>query len=98
MRPAARAVKEGKLRNEPVYFGGADNAEPTEEQVVDPPPCGYKLSKGQLSHVKKILPLLGIRTSGSYVSMAQVAEPLIPLLLDERGTRHSVTAKPLDKC
>jgi hypothetical protein len=94
----ARAIKEGKLRNEPVYFGGADNAEPTQEQIVDPPPCGYKLSKAQLSQLKKTLPLLGIRASKSYVSMAQVAEPLIPLLLDERGTRHSVTATPVGKC
>jgi hypothetical protein len=93
-----RAIKEGRLRNEPVYFGGADNAEPTAEQIVDPPPCGYKLSKAQLSQLKKVLPLLGIRTSDSYVSMGQVAEPLIPLLLDERGTRHSVAAKPVDKC
>jgi hypothetical protein len=30
--------------------------------------------------------------------MAQVAEPLIPLLLDERGARHAVAARPVDKC
>lgn len=94
----ARAIKEGRLRNEPVYFGGADNAEPTEEQVVDPPPCGYKLSKGDLKTVKKVFALLGIKQSKSYVKMSQVAEPLIPLLLDERGLRHSVAAKPVDKC
>ena len=92
------AVKEGRLRNEPVYFGGADNVEPTEEQIVDPPPCGYKLAGGDVKTLRKVLPLLAIRRSGTFVKMSQVAEPLIPLLLDERGLRHAVAAKPLDKC
>jgi hypothetical protein len=93
-----RAVKEGRLRNEPVYFGGADNAEPTEEQIQDPPPCGYTLAKDQLQRMRRTMSLLGIRVRGTYVPMAQGAEPLIPLLLDERGTRHSVAAKPDTKC
>lgn len=93
-----RAVKEGRLRNEPVYFGGADNAEPSEDQVQDPPPCGYLLSKKQYRQVRRTLSLLGIKARRTYVSMTQVAEPLIPLLLDERGTRHSVAAKPEADC
>lgn len=93
-----RAVKEGRLRSEPVYFGGADNAEPTEDQVQDPPPCGYKLSKEQLASVRRTMSLLGIRRRGLYVGMGQMTEPLIPLLLDERGLRHSVAAKPDTKC
>jgi len=97
-RARARAVEEGRLRNEPVYFGGADNAEPTEEQIQDPPPCGYELSKDQLARLRRTMSLLGIRTRGTYVPMTQQAEPLIPLLLDERGARHSVAAKPDTKC
>lgn len=93
-----KAVAEGRLRNEPVYFGGADNAEPTAEQVQDPPPCGYELSKDQLKSVRRTMALLGIRTRGTYVAMAQQTEPLIPLLLDERGARHSVAAKADTKC
>jgi hypothetical protein len=93
-----RAPREGRLRNEPVYFGGADNAEPTEEEVQDPPPCGYELTKGQLSEVRRTMALLGIRARGTYVSMAQEAEPLIALLLDERGARHSVPATPDMEC
>lgn len=42
--------------------------------------------------------LLGIDARGTYVTMAQETEPLIALLLDERGTRHSVAAKPDGKC
>lgn len=92
----ASAVKEGELRNDPVYFGGADNAEPTEEQIVDPPPCGYKIAAGDIAKLKKTFALLGIDRSGSYVGMDQVSEPLIPLLLDERGKRHAVAGEPVD--
>ena len=93
-----RAVKEGRMRSEPVYFGGADNAEPSEDQVQDPPPCGYELTKSQLADVRQTLALLGIDTRGTYVTMAQQAEPVIALLLDERGARHSVTAAADMKC
>jgi hypothetical protein len=93
-----RATEEGQHRNEPVYFGGADNAEPTEEQVVDPPPCGYELTPKQIEGLNKTLSLLEIEPVGNYVSMAQVSEPVIPLLLDERGLRHSVAGKPVEKC
>jgi hypothetical protein len=93
-----RAIKEGKLRNEPVYFGGADNAEPSEEQVVDPPPCGYEVAKNDLAKLKETLALLEIRYSGSFVKMSQVSEPVIPLLLDGRGARHSVAGKPVNDC
>jgi hypothetical protein len=94
----AGAIKEGRLRNEPVYFGGADNAEPTEEQIVDPPPCGYELADGDIVKLKKTFALLGIRYSGSFVAMSQVSEPLIPLLLDERGARHAAAGEPVNDC
>ena len=64
------AIEEGKRRNEPVYFGGADNAEPTEEQIADPPPCGYELAKDQIGGLNRAFALLGIGRSGSYVTMA----------------------------
>src|SRR3954452_9255549 len=38
----ARKAKEGKDRSAPVYFGGADNEDPAAEDVVSPPPCGYR--------------------------------------------------------
>ncbi len=93
-----RAVEEGRRRNEPFYFGGADNTEPTDDQVVDPPPCGYRLTKAHIARVKRTMALLGISRVGSFVTMAQGAEPLIPLLLDARGVRHSVEGKPLNRC
>jgi len=93
-----RAIEEGRLRSEPVYFGGADNSEPSEEDIQDPPPCGYELTKDQLAQVKRTMSLLGIDTRGTYVTMAQESEPLIALVLDERGARHSAAATPDMKC
>ncbi len=93
---------EGKKRNAPVYFGGADNQEPTPEQIQDPPPCGYRLSARQAKGLARTLDLLAIRgvARGSkvYIPMGQPAEPLIPLLLDARGPRHAVEGKPVMKC
>jgi hypothetical protein len=98
----AKAIKQGRSRSEPVYFGGADNDPPEEEEVQDPPPCGYELSAKELDNVRGVLRLLGIswdpKGRGAYVPMGQYAEPLIPLLLDERGARHSVSGKPIMKC
>ncbi|MGH2753292.1 MAG: M14 family metallopeptidase [Actinomycetota bacterium] len=93
-----RKTLEGKTGSAPVYFGGADNQEPEAEAVVDPPPCGYRLTGEQKGEVATTLKILGIKARGTFVSMAQPAEPVIPLLLDERGTRHSVTAEPLTEC
>lgn len=97
-----RKEREGAERSAPVYFGGADNEEPSEDEVVDPPPCGYRLTSQQVDDVRPTLRLLGIsfRRTGqdAYVTMAQSSEPVIPLLLDERGDRHSVSAEPDMEC
>lgn len=97
-----RKTIEGRRQSAPVYFGGADNQEPTEEQIVDPPPCGYELTKKQYASVRNALALhaIGVRRNDSKfaVYMGQPAEPVIPLLLDARGTRHSVEGKALDRC
>ncbi|HEX2240939.1 MAG TPA: M14 family metallocarboxypeptidase [Actinomycetota bacterium] len=97
-----RKILEGLKRSAPVYFGGADNQAPTEEQVQDPPPCGYLLTAQQVKDNAVTLALHGIRYAkrggGLYITLGQAAEPLIPLLLDQRGTRHSVEGEPVMKC
>ena len=100
---ALRKAQEGRDRSAPVYFGGADNQEPSEEDVVFPPPCGYQLTSAQYREHRSVLQLLGIqsrkrRGGSAFVPMGQAAEPLIPLLLDERGMRHSTEAQPLADC
>ncbi len=98
----ARKAREGRERSAPVYFGGADNEAPAEEDVVDPPPCGYRLTADQIAEHRSVLDLLGIRSrrsgGGAFVPLGQAAVPLIPLLLDGRGLRHSVEGEPVADC
>ncbi|MGH2730364.1 MAG: M14 family metallopeptidase, partial [Actinomycetota bacterium] len=93
---------EGDKRSEPVYFYGADNEEPAEDEMQDPPPCGYVLTSKDAADLRATLKLHGIQASARgkevYVSMAQSAESLIPLLLDERARRHAVAAEPVTEC
>lgn len=97
-----RKIREGKTRSEPVYFGGADNDPPEESEIQDPPPCGYVLTPELRDRIAVTMRLLGMRArpegEGFFVSMAQDAEPVIPLLLDERGLRHAVEAEPIGSC
>ena len=97
---ARRKTLEGMKGSAPVYFDGADNQEPT--VIQDPPPCAYSLTMKQFDQLRGTLSLLGInsRKAGKdiLVPMGQPAEPLIPLLLDERGSRHVTAGKPLDDC
>ena len=97
-----RKIAEGAARSAPVFFGGADNEEPAAEDVVNPPPCGYRLSEEQVAALGPRLALHGIDLyrveGGPFIPLAQSAEPLIPLLLDTRGTRKKTDGKPLDRC
>jgi hypothetical protein len=99
---AERKAGEGAARSAPVYFGGADNEDPAPEQVVTPPPCGYGLTAEQLARLGPRLGLHGIATfqdgGRTIVPLGQAAEPLIPLLLDDRGARNVVSAPALGAC
>jgi hypothetical protein len=99
---AARKAAEGAARSAPVFFGGADNQPPTAEQTVNPPPCGYRLTEAQVASLGPRLDLHGIEMvrvgSGPFVSLAQRSEPLIPLLLDARATRHIAKGEALSTC
>lgn len=100
---AARKAAEGADRSAPVYFGGADNMPATAEQTVSPPPCSYGLTAGEVGTLGPRLGLLGIAGTGAAdggltVGLGQASEPLIPLLLDGRGTRSVVSATPSDDC
>ncbi|MGH2687102.1 MAG: M14 family zinc carboxypeptidase [Actinomycetota bacterium] len=101
-RAPNRAAAAGKRRAGAIYFGGADNEEPEEGQVVAPPPCAYRLSREQFGEVRLTLRLHAIdvirKRSRVVVPMGQPARPVIPLLLDGRGSRHSLAATPLDTC
>lgn len=101
-KAAIEATRQGRRQNTPVYFGGADNDPPEESEIQDPPPCRYDLFKKAARTMSPVFRMHGIRMvrRGDLFSvpMAQPAEPVIPLLLDERGLRHSVVGTPVMKC
>ncbi|MEU5682914.1 carboxypeptidase [Streptomyces venezuelae] len=93
---------EGFRDRGPVYIGGADNdpAEPSE--IIQDPPCGYRLDAAQYGDIKDELALHGVtvkRTkTGAFVPLRQSARALVPLLLDERAPYHMVTGRPDMAC
>ncbi len=97
-----RYTEQGRDRSEPVYFGGADNDPPEPDEIQDPPPCAYWLTREQAGSVATTLGLLDINARrngvGVLVPLAQPSEPLIPLLLDRRGQRHAVEGVPIMEC
>ena len=97
---AVRKAREGAERSAPVYWAGADNDPPAATDVLFPPPSGYRLTAAQADQTAELLALHGITGARQgngdlIVSMAQSAEPLIPLLLDARGAFDVVAAEPL---
>jgi hypothetical protein len=97
-----RKAREGRERSAPVYFGGADNDPPESNQIQDPPPCAYEISASQAKRLAGVLGLHAIQRSKLRdkvrIPMAQPAEPLIPLLVDTRGARHSTSGEALSRC
>ena len=94
------AAAEGAAGDEPYWFAGADNMLPDADAVTLDPPCAYTLTSEQLDEVRQTLDLHGIETTpredgGATVSLAQEAQPRIPLLLDERANHELVVAEPV---
>ncbi|MFF1588159.1 M14 family metallocarboxypeptidase [Streptomyces sp. NPDC058286] len=88
----------------PVYVGGADNdpAEPAE--IIQNPPCGYRLDAAQYASVKDKLALHGITVrkdragEGAFVPLRQSERALVTLLLDARAPYHLIEGEPDTTC
>lgn len=100
-----RAAEHGEEQTRPTYWGGADNDEPDEDEIDDPPACRYEITSEQLEQVKKAMALHGIdhrESQGSsdnwWVGMGQGSRPVIPLLLDARGSRNEVAGEAEYEC
>lgn len=98
---AARdAAAEGAAGDQPFFFAGADNDLPSSSALDLTPPCAYTLTAEQFTQVRRTLALHGVQTTRSggtvTVSMAQAAQPVIPLLLDERANFELTAGTPVD--
>ena len=96
---ALAKAAEGAALNQPVYFGGADNEAPAASDVLYPPPCHYVLGPADALALADELELHGVEAlptedGGAVVPVGQPGEPMIPLLLDDRGRREIADATP----
>jgi len=88
---AQRVTAEGAAGNQRLYF--------TAGSSTTAPPCGYRLTDAQYQSRQLTLALHGVAATRSgtdwIVSLAQPAQPVLPLLLDSRAMYDEIAARTL---
>jgi hypothetical protein len=97
-----RRAADGAER-EPFFVGGSDWETPADDEVLDPAPCGYVINTLQAEQLETQLDLFDVTSetvsdTGVFVTMAQPAMTVVPLLMDERASFNDVTGVALDDC
>jgi len=99
----APARKQADGRNKaPFYLDGADD-EPYNEEIIDPPVCGYLLHTKQAEAIERHIDLFGLETEqvsddGVFITMDQPMMTVIPYLVDDRALYNEVEGLPLEDC
>ncbi|NDL56134.1 M14 family metallopeptidase [Phytoactinopolyspora mesophila] len=90
----------GADQSEPFFLFGADNDPPADEDVLDPPPCGYVIGAAQAQQIETPAELFGLVTEQVtddqvFVTMAQPMMTVVPLLLDPDARANLVDGTAL---
>ncbi|MEU8964659.1 M14 family metallocarboxypeptidase [Streptomyces sp. NPDC048491] len=99
----ARSRLAGHRDQGPLYLAGADNTRPRPAEILDPPPCGYRLTAAQYERAGTQLALHGLELyrmpdGGAMAPLRQPLRSLVPLLLDGRAHFGLTAAEPIDRC
>ena len=98
-----RKMAAGGDQSEPFYLGGSDWEPPTEEDILDVPPCGYVINTVQAERIERLVSLFSLETetvseNGVFITMNQPMMTVVPLLLDERAAFNEVDGIALYDC
>ncbi len=97
--PALRAAAGGD-RSVPFRLFGADNDPPSSDEVLDPPPCAYRLAPGPVEELSTQRALWGLQTESlpggaALLAMNQPSMTVIPMMVDPRARSPLAEGVPL---